>query len=184
MTPKLRLCEMDELSKYVDHCFRIYEQRGIGDVNFHAYPLDMKRDHAEYMDKLKPKWATEPFCANSQITWGVFVDQRIVGSLCLVSGTIESQLHRVTLGIVVEPEYRSQGWGRQLMMASIDWAKRNERIDWIDLHVFAKNLAALALYEKLGFHRNGILEDSTRLEGQSITEIRLSLNVSATVIES
>jgi len=57
------------------------------------------------------------------------------------------------------------GIGRRLLSFVIDWAKA-QGLSWIDLGVFAENTAAIVLYEKLGFIRNGALEDVFRLAGR------------------
>ncbi len=52
--------------------------------------------------------------------------------------------------VVVHPEYRGQGIARQLMQALIAFS-REQRINFLDLHVFENNLSAIRLYESLGF---------------------------------
>jgi ribosomal protein S18 acetylase RimI-like enzyme len=52
--------------------------------------------------------------------------------------------------LYVTPEHRGQGLGRALMEAAIDAARR-EGADHMDLGTSEDDLAARALYEKLGF---------------------------------
>ncbi|WP_432353141.1 GNAT family N-acetyltransferase [Sporosarcina sp. A2] len=76
-------------------------------------------------------------------------------------GTIDSsskkRFHHVgTLGIVICQSHAGKGLGRVLMNALIDWSKENGRIEKITLVTRADNEWAIALYEKLGFEREGV----------------------------
>jgi ribosomal protein S18 acetylase RimI-like enzyme len=52
--------------------------------------------------------------------------------------------------ILIEPEFRGQGCGRELMKL-LEVEVRNLSLKRIGLHVFSNNLAAVRLYESLGF---------------------------------
>lgn len=52
--------------------------------------------------------------------------------------------------LVVWEPHRRQGYGRQIMLAMEDEARRNN-LPTIALHVFAQNTPARALYEQLGY---------------------------------
>jgi GNAT superfamily N-acetyltransferase len=53
--------------------------------------------------------------------------------------------------VIVVPEYRKLGLGRQLMQHIIDYARTELSLTAIDLHVWEKNIPAIRLYESLGF---------------------------------
>jgi RimJ/RimL family protein N-acetyltransferase len=60
------------------------------------------------------------------------------------------------IGMAVVPEWRGRGVGTALMQACVDWA-RERGIHKLTLHVWPHNEAALRLYEKFGFEREGLL---------------------------
>jgi RimJ/RimL family protein N-acetyltransferase len=60
------------------------------------------------------------------------------------------------LGMLVAEDWRGHGAGSALMRAAVDWA-RAAGAHKIALQVWPHNQAALALYEKFGFQREGYL---------------------------
>jgi RimJ/RimL family protein N-acetyltransferase len=60
--------------------------------------------------------------------------------------------------------YRGQGLGRQLAMTTIEAAFRHD-IERIELDVFSSNVAAIRLYETLGFQREGVRRRFRKLDG-------------------
>ncbi len=53
--------------------------------------------------------------------------------------------------VVVRPEYRKLGLARNLMLHIIEYAQKELQLSSLDLHVWEMNLAAIRLYESLGF---------------------------------
>ena len=53
--------------------------------------------------------------------------------------------------VVVQPDFRKQGLAGQLMQHIIAFARTEQQINAIDLHVWEDNAAAIRLYESLGF---------------------------------
>lgn len=53
--------------------------------------------------------------------------------------------------VVTHPNYRKQGAARQLMEYVIALARNEYKLESIDLHVWEHNMAAIRLYEDLGF---------------------------------
>jgi RimJ/RimL family protein N-acetyltransferase len=60
------------------------------------------------------------------------------------------------LGMLVAEGWRGRGVGGALLVAGIDWA-RPSGAHKISLQVWPHNQAAIALYEKFGFQREGLL---------------------------
>jgi RimJ/RimL family protein N-acetyltransferase len=63
--------------------------------------------------------------------------------------------HVADLGLMVSREHRRQGIGLALMEAAEQWA-RVAGVRKLELHVFPHNEPAIALYEKLGYEREGL----------------------------
>ena len=71
------------------------------------------------------------------------------------------------LGMAVVREWRSQGIGEALLVHAIEWAHQSPAHK-ISLEVFLHNVAAIALYEKHGFVREGLLRRHIRRKNGEI----------------
>jgi RimJ/RimL family protein N-acetyltransferase len=65
-----------------------------------------------------------------------------------------------SFGMLVLPDHRGKGGGRLLLEAAID--ARPSHVHKIELEVWPHNEAAIALYERLGFEREGLRRDHYR----------------------
>ena len=80
---------------------------------------------------------------------------RIVGRLSIARDPHPASSHVADVGLMVAREARRRGIGRALMEAAVDWA-RAHGVRKLELHVFPHNEPALALYEALGYRREGL----------------------------
>jgi ribosomal protein S18 acetylase RimI-like enzyme len=62
-------------------------------------------------------------------------------------------------------EFRGQGLGSKLLSAVLARAK-TFGLEKVELHVYTSNTPAIALYEKFGFEREGLLRKYRKLDGQ------------------
>ena len=74
-----------------------------------------------------------------------------------------SRAHRGTLCIGLLPEWRGRGVGRRLLEATLAQARRSG-FKRIELDVHADNPRAIALYEKAGFVREGVVRDASLID--------------------
>jgi RimJ/RimL family protein N-acetyltransferase len=81
----------------------------------------------------------------------------LLGHIDLHAGRIEGVW---SFGMWVLPEARGKGGGRMLLEAAI--AARPADVHKIELEVWPHNEAAIALYERLGFEREGLRRDHYR----------------------
>lgn len=79
----------------------------------------------------------------------------IVGRLSVARDPHPASEHVADLGLMVAKDHRREGIGRALMAAAEDWA-REVGVRKLELHVFPYNEAAIALYETLGYEREGL----------------------------
>jgi RimJ/RimL family protein N-acetyltransferase len=79
-------------------------------------------------------------------------DGRVIGQL----GMELAGYGVADLGMVVAEEWRGRGVGSALLDAGIDWA-RGAGAHKVALQVWPHNQAAIGLYEKFGFVREGVL---------------------------
>ncbi len=82
--------------------------------------------------------------------------------------------HCGTLGMGIIPGYREKGLGTRLIRAAIGQA-RDRGFHRVELHVHADNLRAIALYEKVGFVREGLARDAVRIDGRYIDSIGMAV---------
>lgn len=81
-------------------------------------------------------------------------DDRIVGRLSIARDTHPASRHVADLGLMVAQGHRGQGIGRALLETAVAWA-REAGVRKLELHVFPHNEAAIRLYERFGFVREG-----------------------------
>ena len=100
--------------------------------------------------------------------------ERVVGWCDIVPGWAYAFAHCGTLGMGVLAAYRGQGIGQRLMAACI--AKARQRgITRIELQARIDNIAAIALYERMGFVREGRKRDGMRIDGRYYDMVELAL---------
>jgi len=74
----------------------------------------------------------------------------------------------------VLPAVRGRGVGRRLAEAAIAAAKA-QGAERIELEVFASNTRAIALYERLGFVREGVKRNARKLDGEYDDIVQMAL---------
>lgn len=81
-------------------------------------------------------------------------DDRIVARLSIGRDPHPASAHVADLGLMVAQAHRRRGIGWALLETAVDWA-RQAGVEKIELHVFPYNTAAIAMYERFGFVREG-----------------------------
>lgn len=155
--------EAEEVLAYLNHV------AGESDfLNFgrNEYPLSLeeKRRHLA-------KYANHPR--------GVVLTGRVDGVLASVT-SIEPYLrsrncHRGLLSVNVLQAFWGQGVGRAMMEAVLRWAREESTLAKIELTVMVHNHKAQALYESLGFEKEGVIKGSLCLNGEYVDDYRMSL---------
>lgn len=92
------------------------------------------------------------------------VGGEIVGTAGLKGLTFRRVRHTAELGVTVRRSHWRQGIGRALSQRVIAWAKEMGTLRKIDLRTRADNHGAIALYEQLGFRREGLLRHQWKLD--------------------
>jgi RimJ/RimL family protein N-acetyltransferase len=87
--------------------------------------------------------------------------EEIVGRLSVMRDPHPSSAHVADLGLMVAASHRRQGIGSALMITAETWA-RAATVSKLELHVFPHNLAAIGLYERLGYQREGLRREHYR----------------------
>jgi RimJ/RimL family protein N-acetyltransferase len=100
----------------------------------------------------------------------------VVGRLSLSRDAHPASGHVADLGLMVSRGHRRQGIGLALMHAAEEWARR-AGVRKLELHVFHHNVAAIGLYEKLGYEREGLRRGHYRRGDELIDAILMAKEV-------
>jgi RimJ/RimL family protein N-acetyltransferase len=104
------------------------------------------------------------------------VPEGIVGRLSVARDPHPASEHVADLGLMVVKEHRRRGVGRALMEAAEAWA-RETGVRKLELHVFPYNVAAITLYESLGYQREGLRRDHYRRGGRLLDAILMAKRI-------
>lgn len=99
-------------------------------------------------------------------------DGRIVGLAGLLGKSLKQESHVGSIGVSVDRHWRGRGIGTRLLEHLIDWAPAHG-ITRIEIEAFANNPRAAALYERLGFEREGIRRGAVVVDGEYVDIICL-----------
>jgi len=117
--------------------------------------------------------------------FGWFVGDQLVGIVRFFRHEASNERHRAQLGgLYVQPKFRHQGHGRQLLEAVLDRAGQTAGIERIGLHVVTTQKAAIHLFEHLGFVRYGTETDAFSNAGVLHDEHLMSLDLRKKIPES
>ena len=123
------------------------------------FAIPMKKNHLGDVAVIERLCFSEPWSENSLelllgdggVGFVVEVDRRAVAYGGMVTVLDEGQI----TNIAVHPDYRRSGYGRAVVLALTEYAAK-KGITSISLEVRESNIAAIALYESLGWKRCGI----------------------------
>ncbi len=104
------------------------------------------------------------------------VPEEIVGRLSIARDPHPASRHVADVGVMIAREHRRRGAGRALMRAAEEWAE-SVGISKIELHVFPYNTAAIALYESLGYAREGIRRRHYRRRGELVDAVLMAKEI-------
>lgn len=110
----------------------------------------------------------------------VFIAERedgaIVGRLSVGRDPHPASSHVADLGLMVALDARREGIGTALLQAAVDWA-RTAGVRKLELHVFPWNEAAIALYDRFGFEREGYRKGHYRRGSEDVDAILMAYRV-------
>lgn len=100
-------------------------------------------------------------------------DGTIIGRLSIARDNHPASEHVADLGLMVARDFRRQGAGRALMDEAERWARR-VGVRKLELHVFPHNDGAIALYEGLGYEREGFRRGHYRRQDHFVDAILMA----------
>ncbi|MBM6619329.1 GNAT family N-acetyltransferase [Bacillus suaedaesalsae] len=105
---------------------------------------------------------------NSTILVAEHID-KIVGFIALFGNKNLRNKHSAYIVIGILQDYTGKGLGTKLFEQGILWAKA-QNFHRLELTVMVHNKSGIALYEKMGFQREGIKKHSLKVNGQWVDE--------------
>lgn len=72
----------------------------------------------------------------------------------------------ITRIYIADPELRNKGFGEEALARILEYAFINLHMERVTLDHFVKNAPAAHLYEKMGFHNEGILRNAGKKNGK------------------
>jgi RimJ/RimL family protein N-acetyltransferase len=100
----------------------------------------------------------------------------IVGRLSVARDQHPASAHVADLGLMVAASHRRRGIGTGLLDAAVAWA-RESGVKKLELHVFPWNEAAIRLYERYGFVKEGYRRNHYRRGGEFVDAILMAFEV-------
>jgi ribosomal protein S18 acetylase RimI-like enzyme len=174
----IRLATAADIPAYFDHMQRHFAESGRdGDLIFHPIEDYATWNRDEHIAKMIGELETPLDRPGWVRLWICEASGNIVADSLIRSATLLTARHRCQFAIGVERIARRQGLGRRLSIQAISWAKMQPGLEWIDLWASAKNEPALALYRSLGFQVIGTVRDQFRLQGQSVDDTHMTLEI-------
>ena len=92
--------------------------------------------------------------------------EELVGGLTFEGGRRPRLRHAGEFGISVLQAYAGQGLGKALLEYMLEWAHRGGVVRKINLKVRVDNLAAIRLYERMGWVQEGRTTRDTLIDGE------------------
>ena len=123
------------------------------------YPLDEKQLEEYVKSTMKDDADTLAYRAVMEKTG------KTVGHISLSRINRRHRTGRVSHVLVGDPEVRGQGIGEQMMRELLKIAFQDLQLHRVSLGVFDFNQPAIALYEKIGFTKEGLLRDTLLVQG-------------------
>lgn len=102
------------------------------------------------------------------------IDGKVIGMVGLHPELNLRRAHAASIGMAVHDAYAGRGAGTALMEAVVDQADRWLNLRRLELTVYSDNARAIALYERFGFEREGLLRDYAWRDGAYVDAITMA----------
>ena len=129
-------------------------------------PAAFASSYEEEIDNPLSKIESRLKTNEQSVIFGTFDGVRLVAVVGLAREALRKYSHKAFVwGMYVAPEARQAGTGASILRFTLAHAADNMKVRQVNLGVHTKNIAALALYKKLGFEQYGIERDFLFVDG-------------------
>jgi ribosomal protein S18 acetylase RimI-like enzyme len=149
---------------------------------FRALRLQALQQHPELFavdyetEQAKPAeaWLAQ---VRDSIIYVAVLGKHLIGMAGVSQGQTSKTRHKGDLwGVYVQPSYRGQGLGHQLVSACIEWAQQ-QGVLYLNLVVGTTNTAAVGCYKKCGFRIYGVEPNCILYQGVLYDEFVMTKEV-------
>ena len=102
------------------------------------------------------------------------IDGKPIGAASLHREERHRRSHVASLGMAVHDAYAGRGAGSALMAAIVELADRWWNLKRLELNVYADNARAIALYERFGFEREGLMRAYAWRDGEYVDSLAMA----------
>ena len=104
-------------------------------------------------------------------------ENQLIGNIDLSGNRRKVMHHNALIGMGLSKNWRNVGLGFALLNASVAWAKSNPLLENLQLEVYAENQQGIAIYQKCGFVRCGVIPNLFKENGVYSDSIMMTLSV-------
>jgi RimJ/RimL family protein N-acetyltransferase len=109
---------------------------------------------------------------------GCFVAERLVGTVGLYREESPKVVHKGWIvGMHVAAEHQGNGYGRALLLAALERARKIPKLELVQLGVESTNKQAMSLYSSLGFKTYGVEKRALQVNGEYFDEDLMALEL-------
>ena len=121
------------------------------------------------------KWFINHMVSNKYPQYFLILNENVIGWCDINPKDVPEYQHVGILGIGILKDYRNKGYGKKLLLKSINHAKEINHLEKIELTVFESNNTALELYKSIGFKIEGKKEKARKIDTVYDNEIIMGL---------
>jgi RimJ/RimL family protein N-acetyltransferase len=154
MPTRIREVGLDDVEPLQRFAARLFTENPVGVFKRTIPTLDEEREFIRTF--------TEP---ERSVLIAAEEDGEVIGLVSLLARQHPQEAHVGELGISVDAESRSRGIGTALIEALLEWAEAHG-VTRVEVQAFGRNERAIALYERLGFVREGVRRGAVIVDGR------------------
>jgi RimJ/RimL family protein N-acetyltransferase len=137
-------------------------------AEFQSWPIPYSAELAERL-VASTLGEGDPLIAGGQLAIRTTESPPVLIGDVMVEG-VAGTAHALELGVTVAPPWQRLGYAREALRALIEALFADARVHRLTAYVDVDNGRSLRLFDRLGFHREGVLRSSLRRRDQSLAD--------------